>query len=172
MNSLRLTRGATTPTREYALACGLSLENTMPGGIEGKFPGLHFVIGEEGTLFVAQANALQAYLRKREIPVVIDFTLTPENNSILNNRLWFSQEGYVRPVQNPLSRTWNSYGEMLVNLKGITHEEILKLEAKVGFLESGREFQYKTYEEWSKELNVRAENWEEMYRDFDPQRRK
>jgi len=172
MNSLRLTRGAVTPTRENALISGFHLENTMPGGTEGMFPGLHFVIGEEGAPLVAQANALQAYLHKREIPVVIDITLTPENISVLNSRLWCKQDVHTLPVLDPFTRSWNSYGEILVNLKGVPHEDILTLDAKVGFYVGENRFQYKTYEEWSRELNVQAESSEEIQQDFDLQRRK
>lgn len=163
----RFTRGTGAKTREEAITKGLDLLNTSYIGHGSITPrGRFFSYG--GTTFSAESWAKRVAPEEGKTPVVIDITLTAENFHVLKDRLWFV-DGEVHQERYTRIETFETFqqrqGGVVINMSRLSHEDLTELRVQVGFLDAASNFEYRTYQQWTQVLGVRAKTREEFASD-------
>lgn len=176
MNQKRFYRGTVVQTREKAIQTGLSMLNEssrLPGDQFSNRGGFFYVDGtviEGRSLYsIESAEEWARYVAEKEgkIACVIDFSLGRQNREILQGRIFKATIGSGRrkdvfdydmvDVHRDLEEL---SGVVTINLSGLNHQELDKLDISVGFARGNEQFEYKLYKEWTNALGVPSETRE------------
>ncbi len=169
LSSVRFYRGVTAGSSEEAIKSGLALKNassaTRSSFCEGgKPPGGFFTYGSLNEFPKnAEMWAIMVSQRENKTPVVIDMTVNPNNFQILQGRVHAVKKSERRggdgyqyiPIINFEDFEYNQV-EAVINLAELSHEDLMALGVKVGFLGQEGGFEYRPYEEWTHILGVHA----------------
>ncbi len=169
MNHARFYRGTAASSREGALKSGLSMLNESSqilGDSQSSHGGFFYVDGPDIAISSAEEWARMVAKKEKKVPCVIDIPLEPRTREILQGRVYQVRidpnvRGSVGYEMIDVHRE-EARGIVTINLSRLAHEELVNLGLKVGFPTGSKDFEYKTYQEWTQMLEVRQETRQEL----------
>ena len=173
MGLKRFYRGVAVQSREKAIQAGLSVLNEPPlfpivgASSHGGFFYVDKTVIDGRSLYsIGSAEDWAKYVADRDgkMACVIDLSLDRQNREILQGRIFkativsgrrgdvfdFDMVDVHRDLEDLC-------GIVTINLSGLTHEELMKLNINVGFARKNEPFEYNLYKEWTNILGIRKE---------------